>query len=330
MEYKKLAKSEIPVSVITFGAWVTGGLFWGGADKNQSIKAIQKAIDYGITSIDTAPVYGFGESEKIVGEAIKGKRNNLQILTKYGLRWDQKIGTYYFDITDHKGNSNSIYKYAGKDSIVYECEQSLRRLGTDYIDLYQIHWHDIATPIEESMEAVTKLISEGKVRAAGVSNYAVEHLEKACSVINIVSDQVPYNMVKRGIEDDVVPYCINNNISILAYSPLERGLLTGKITSDYKFNPGDNRSKSPFFSGQNLYKINKFLDSIKPLAEERKISLAQLVINWTIQQPGITSVLVGLRNPEQAEENVKAIDFMLNDEEIDIINSELKKFKLDI
>ena len=330
MEYKKLAKSEIPVSVITFGAWVTGGLFWGGADKNQSIKAIQKAIDYGITSIDTAPVYGFGESEKIVGKAIKGKRDKLQILTKYGLRWDQKIGTYYFDITDHKGNSNSIYKYAGKDSIVYECEQSLRRLGTDYIDLYQIHWHDIATPIEESMEAVTKLISEGKVRAAGVSNYAVEHLEKACSVINIVSDQVPYNMVKRGIEDDVVPYCINNNISILAYSPLERGLLTGKITSDYKFNPGDNRSKSPFFSGQNLYKINKFLDSIKPLAEERKISLAQLVINWTIQQPGITSVLVGLRNPEQAEENVKAIDFMLNDEEIDIINSELKKFKLDI
>lgn len=330
MEYKKLAKSEITVSVITFGAWVTGGLFWGGADKNQSIKAIHKAIDYGITSIDTAPVYGFGESEKIVGEAIKGKRNKLQILTKYGLRWDLKKGSYYFDIADHKGNNSSIYRYAGKESIVYECEQSLKRLGTDYIDLYQIHWHDITTPIEESMEAVAKLMSEGKIKAAGVSNYSVEQLEKVCSVIDIISDQVPYSMVKRDIEDNVVPYCINNNISILAYSPLGRGLLTGKITSDYKFNPGDNRSKSPYFTGHNLNEINKFLDSIKHIAEERKISLAQLVINWTIQQPGITSVLVGLRNPEQVQENVKAIDFMLNSEEIDIINRELEKLELHI
>ncbi|UCH13559.1 MAG: aldo/keto reductase [Bacteroidales bacterium] len=330
MQYKKLANSEITVSVITFGAWVTGGLFWGGADKNQSIKAIHKAIDYGVTSIDTAPVYGFGESEQIVGEAIKGNRDKLQILTKYGLRWDQQKGSYYFDITDHKGNKSSIYRYAGKESIVYECEQSLKRLGTDYIDLYQIHWHDVTTPIEESMEAVAKLISEGKVRAAGVSNYAVEHLEKARSVINIVSDQVPYSMVKRNIEDNLIPYCIKNNISILAYSPLERGLLTGKITPDYKFKPGDNRPKSPFFSGQNLIKINKCLDSIKPLAEERNISLAQLVINWTIRQPGITSVLVGSRNSEQAEENIKAMDFMLDNEEINLINRELEKLELQI
>ncbi len=330
MEYKKLSKSEIPVSVITFGAWVTGGLFWGGADKNQSIKAIQKAIDYGITSIDTAPVYGFGESEKIVGAAIKGKRDKLQIFTKYGLRWDKKIGTYYFDITDHKGNASSIYKYAGKDSIINECEQSLKRLGTDYIDLYQIHWHDIVTPVEETMGAVNKLISDGKVRAAGVCNYSVEHLKMAGSMINIVSDQVPYSMMRQDIEKDIIPYCIENNISILAYSPLERGVLTGKITSDYKFNPGDNRSKSPFFTGKNLDKINTFLDTIKPLAQERNISLAQLVINWTIQQAGITSVLVGLRNPGQVEENVRAVDFMLNNEEMNIINWELKKLKLDI
>jgi len=330
VEYKKLAQSEIPVSVITFGAWVTGGLFWGGADKNQSIKAILRAIDYGITSIDTAPVYGFGESEKIVGEAIKGKRDKLQIFTKYGLRWDKKIGSYYFNITDHRGNRSSIYKYAGKESIIHECEQSLKRLGTDYIDLYQIHWHDVTTPIEESMEAVNKLMSDGKVRAAGVCNYSVENLDVAGSVVNIVSDQVPFSMVKRDIEKDVIPYCIENNISILAYSPLERGVLTGKITSDYKFNPGDNRSKSPYFKGKNLEKINSFLNTIKPLARERNISLTQLVINWTMQQPGITAVLVGLRNPGQVEENVKAMDFMLNNEEIDIINRELKKLKLDI
>jgi aryl-alcohol dehydrogenase-like predicted oxidoreductase len=330
VEYKKLAKSEIPVSVITFGAWVTGGLFWGGAEKNQSIKAIHKAIDYGITSIDTAPVYGFGESEKIVGEAIKGKRHKLQIFTKYGLRWDKKIGSYYFDITNHKGNRTSIYKYAGKDSIIYECEQSLKNLGTDYIDLYQIHWHDVTTPVEESMEAVNKLISDGKVRAAGVCNYSVENLKTATKVINIVSDQVPYSMVRRDIEKDVIPYCVENNISILAYSPLQRGVLTGKITPGYKFNPGDNRVESPYFSDTNLSKINTFLDSIKPLALERNISLAQLVINWTSQQPGITSVLVGLRNPDQVDENVKAMDFMLNNEEIDTINRELIKLELDI
>lgn len=330
MEYKKLPKSEIPVSVMTFGAWVTGGLFWGGADKNQSIKAIQKAIDYGITSIDTAPVYGFGESEKIVGEAIKGKRDKLRIFTKYGLRWDKKVGRYYFSITDHKGSRTSIYKYAGKESIINECEQSLKRLGTDYIDLYQIHWNDITTPVEESMEAVNKLMSDGKVRAAGVCNYSVGNLKVAGSVINIVSDQVPYSMVRRDIEKDVIPYCIKNNIGILAYSPLQRGVLTGKITPGHKFNPGDNRAESPYFTGKNLDKIITFLDSIKPLAKARNISLAQLVINWTTRQPGITSVLVGLRNPEQVEENVKAVDFMLNNEEMDIIHKELKKLKLDI
>jgi aryl-alcohol dehydrogenase-like predicted oxidoreductase len=330
VEYKKLVNSEIPVSAITFGAWVTGGLFWGGADKNQSIKAVHRAIDYGITSIDTAPVYGFGESEKIVGEAIKGKRDKLQIFTKYGLRWDKKVGRYYFSISDHKGNRTPIYKYAGKESIINECEQSLKRLGTDYIDLYQIHWHDVTTPIEESMDAVNKLISDGKVRAAGVCNYPVENLEMAAQVINIVTDQVPYSMVRRDIENDVIPYCIKNKIGILAYSPLQRGVLTGKITPGHKFNPGDNRVESPYFTGKILEKINTFLDSIKPLAEGRNISLAQLVINWTLQQPGITSVLVGLRNPEQVEENVKAVDFMLNSEEMEIINNELKKLKFDI
>ena len=328
MEYNKLAKSEIPVSVITFGAWVTGGLFWGGADKAQSVKAIHKAIDYGITSIDTAPVYGFGESERIVGEAIKGKRDKVQIFTKYGLRWDLKKGSYYFDIADHKGKRSSIYRYAGRDSIIYECEQSLKRLGTDYIDLYQMHWPDLTTPIEESMEVINKLISEGKVRAAGVSNYSAGQLKAASLTAQICSDQVPYSMVKRDIEKELIPYCLKNNVSILAYSPLERGVLTGKITPGYKFRPGDNRSESPYFTGRNLDNINAFLDSIKPLARERNITLSQLVINWTIQQPGITSVLVGLRNSGQVDENAKAIEFRLSKEEINVIGSKLGRLKL--
>ncbi len=330
MDYVKLGSTDIAVSAITFGAWVTGGLFWGGADKKQSVKAIQKAIDYGITSIDTAPVYGFGESENIVGEAIRGNRSKVQILTKYGLRWDSTRGKFFFDITDHKGNSHAIYRYAGKESILHECEQSLKKLGTDYIDLYQIHWPDTTTPVEETMEAVDKLINDGKVRAAGVCNYSAKQLNDAGAAIVLNSNQVPYSMVNREIERDVVPYCIENKLSILAYSPLQRGLLTGKITPEYKFNPGDHRAENPYFTEKNLRKINTFLETIKPLAIDRNISLAQLVINWTMQQPGITSVLVGLRNPEQVDENVKAVEFKLNNEELDIISRELKKLKLNI
>ncbi len=213
---------------------------------------------------------------------------------------------------------------------MYECEQSLKRLGTDYIDLYQIHWHDVTTPIEESMEAVSRLISEGKVRAAGVCNYATEQLEVAMSSINICSNQVPYSMVCRDIEESVIPWCMKKNIGILAYSPLQRGVLTGKITAGYKFAPGDNRAESPYFTGKNLEKINTFLDNIKPVAAERNITLSQLVINWTIQQPGITSVLVGLRNPEQVDENIKASEFRLDRKELDIINEHLNKLELDI
>jgi aryl-alcohol dehydrogenase-like predicted oxidoreductase len=328
MEYKKLAKSKIPVSEITFGAWVTGGLFWGVTDKKESVNAIHKAIDCGITSFDTAPVYGFGESERILGEAIEGKRDKLQIFTKYGLRWDLNKGSYYFDITDHKGKSTSLYRYAGKESIIYECEQSLKRLGTDYIDLYQIHWPDLTTPVEESMEAVYKLISEGKVRAAGVSNFSVRQLQAAVRTAEISSDQVHYSMLTRDIEQELVPYCLENDVSILAYSPLERGVLTGKITPGYKFMPGDNRPENPYFRGKNPERINTFLDSLSPLAHERNITLTQLVINWTIQRPGITTVLVGLRNSAQVDENVKAADFKLSKEEIDIINSKLDKMKL--
>lgn len=330
MDYVKLGSTDIAVSAITFGAWVTGGLFWGGADKKQSVKAIQKAMDYGITSIDTAPVYGFGESENIVGEAIRGNRSKVQILTKYGLRWDSTRGKFFFDITDHKGNSHAIYRYAGKESILHECEQSLKKLGTDYIDLYQIHWPDTTTPVEETMEAVDKLINDGKVRAAGVCNYSAKQLNDAGAAIVLNSNQVPYSMVNREIERDVVPYCIENKLSILAYSPLQRGLLTGKITPEYKFNPGDHRAENPYFTEKNLRKINTFLETIKPLAIDRNISLAQLVINWTMQQPGITSVLVGLRNPEQVDENVKAVEFKLNNEELAIISRELKKLKLNI
>jgi aryl-alcohol dehydrogenase-like predicted oxidoreductase len=326
MEYRKLGNSDIEISAIAFGAWAAGGWMWGGTDRKEAVLAIEKSIDLGVSTIDTAPVYGFGLSEEIVAEAVAGKRDQVQILTKYGLRWDTSRGIFYFDSQDAKGNFVKINKYAGKQGIIEECENSLRRLKTDYIDLYQIHWPDPTTPIEETMQAVATLLKDGKIRAAGVSNYSVEQLKTAEKVTPIASDQVPYSMVNRGIESDLVPYCLERKVGILAYSPLQRGLLTGKITDDYAFASGDHRPGTTFFKPENRRRTNVFLDRIKPMAEEKGANLSQLVINWTIQQPGITCALVGARNPQQAEQNAKILQ--LSPDELQTIQGYLNELEM--
>ena len=329
MEYRKLGKSDLEVSVITFGAWAVGGWMWGGTERKEAVEAIRASYDLGVTSIDTAPVYGQGLSEDIVGEAIRGiPRDKVQILTKYGMRWDLAKGTLAFNTKNNEGKAIDVYKYAGKESIIKECENSLKLLGTDYIDLYQIHWPDVTTPIQESMEAVARLIEQGKVRQAGVSNYNVDQMKEAGKYVTLVSNQVPYSMVKRDIEADVIPYSIENNIGVIAYSPIQRGLLSGKMKPGYKFSEGDHRAGMYFFKDENLARTNAFLDKIKPLADQKNATLAQLVIRWTIEQPGITIALVGARNAEQAIQNAKAIDVKLTKEEIGLINEELDKVEL--
>ena len=328
MEKVALGKSEVKVCPVTFGAWAIGGWMWGGADRKDALDALDTALDKGMTTIDTAPVYGFGRSEEIVGKAIKGKREKVEILTKYGLRWDTDQGAFYFKTRDNQGKPVSLHKSASRESVIAECEQSLKRLGTDYIDLYQIHWPDPTTPIDETMEAVQRLIEQGKVRAAGVCNYDASQASEAASSLLLASDQVPYSMVKRNIEEELVPWCRDNDVSILAYSPLQRGLLTGKVTPGYKFNAGDTRPFSHYFSEENLVRINGFLDDLKPIAEAHDASLTQLVIRWTLQQPGITVALVGARNRAQVLDNAGALDFELSDEEIRQINDKLDKLDL--
>lgn len=325
MEYRKIGETELELSVITFGAWAAGGWMWGGNEHNDAVAAIRASFDLGVTSIDTAPIYGQGASEEIVGRAVRDLgRENVQILTKFGMRWDLKKGDFAFHSKDNAGRPIDIYKYAGAESIISECEDSLRRLGTDYIDLYQIHWPDSTTPIAESMEAVDRLIQAGKVRAAGVCNYNSEQMEEAERTIRLASNQVPYSMVKRGIETDVVPYCIHHHKSILAYSPLERGLLTGKIKPGHQFSPGDHRADYRYFREENILSTNLILNRIRPVAEEKNCSLAQLVLRWTVEQPGITIALAGARNAEQAIANAKAIEVALNAEEIAFINEQLE------
>ena len=330
MEKVQLGKSDLQITPIVFGAWAIGGWMWGGNDDREAIGAIHKCLDLGITSIDTAPVYGFGHSEMLVGKALKGvQRDKIEILTKYGLRWDTDQGTFHFESQMADGKEVRIMKYGGKDGIIHEVEESLKRLQTEYIDLYQIHWHDPSTPIEETMMAMQQLLKEGKIRAVGVCNYNAEWMAEAEKTTALASNQVPYSMVLRDIEKDVVPYVSEHGNGILAYSPLQRGLLTGKITSDFQFDEGDHRPGTKYFQEPNLSRTNDFLEKIRPIAERHNASLAQLVIQWTLKQPGITAAMVGARNESQVAQNAASLDFLLSDQELKEINDHLDQLVIE-
>ena len=326
MEYRKLGKSGLELSAITYGAFAIGGTMWGGNEKQNSIAAIHAALDHGVSTIDTAPFYGFGLSEELIGEAIKGKdRSKIQILNKFGLVWDQSNqgkGEHFFD-AEENGKILPIYKYAAKANVIKELEESLKRLGTDYVDLLQLHWPDASTPIDETMEALELLIQQGKIRAAGVSNYNLDQMKIANESIALSSNQLAYSMLNRGIADDIIPYAIAHDISIIAYSPLERGLLTGKYFKDARLKSNDHRNG--YFGQFDAEKVKSFLAAIQPIADAKNASLSQLVLRWTTLQPGITLVLAGARDASQAIDNAKAMDITFKRDEIDYINEQLNK-----
>jgi aryl-alcohol dehydrogenase-like predicted oxidoreductase len=328
MEKRKLGNSDIEVSAIAFGAWAIGGWMWGGADSKDAVKAMETAIGNGMTTIDTASVYGFGLSEELVGKAIRGKRDKVQVLTKFGMSWKGTNGEYFFDTKDNGGNSVKIYKHSSKEKVIEDCDSSLKRLNTDYIDLFQIHWPDATTPVAETMEALEILIGKGKIRAGGVCNYSSMLVKEAASVFPLASNQVPYSMVNRKIEEEVVPLCIEKNIGILAYSPMQRGLLTGKIKTDHQFNEGDTRPSTPYYREPNISNIINLVEKIRPVADNHNATIAQVVLNWTMNRPGITCVLAGARNPEQVLDNTGAVSFRLLKEEVDLIDSLASDFKL--
>ncbi len=312
---RRLGKSDVFVSPIIFGAWAIGGWMWGGTDERESIEAIHASIDAGITTIDTAAIYGMGASEEIVAKAIAGKRDKVVIATKCGMRWNSTEGSDPWPNKMPSGEEVVVMKNAKADSIAYECEQSLKRLKTDVIDLYQIHWPDVSTPVEETIAALEKLRKEGKVRAIGVSNYDAEWLEKASKVAPIASDQPPYSLITRKIEKTILPWCREHEVGVIVYSPLERGLLTGKVSPGRTFPEGDHRARHKYFTVENRKRILAALEEIRPIADKHKASFAQIVIHWTIQEPGITAALVGARNAEQATHNAGALGFTLSPEE---------------
>ena len=324
MKYCPIGTSSLNASSIVIGTWSTGGFQWGGTDEQESIRAIHAAMDEGVNIIDTAPIYGFGESEIRVGKAIKGRRDRVLIATKCGVVWHIDDGTLFFSAdsqgTTEDGSGRKVYRYLNPQSIRYEIEQSLSRLRTDYIDLYQIHWMDHITPISEVMGVLMQLKNEGKIRAIGVSNVSVEELKQFRAEGVVDSDQERYSLFDREIETKNIYYCLKKEMAFMAYSPLFHGLLTGKITRNENFKQGDIRNTRLRFAGDYVVKVNKMLQRLEPIVTSRQITTTQLVLAYQLCQPGCTHVVVGARKVAHAIENSQAADLNLTNDELTIMD----------
>lgn len=322
---RQIGRSGIEASAVGLGTWAIGGWMWGGTDESQSIAAIHASIDEGISLIDTAPAYGQGLSEEIVGKAIKGRRDKVVLSTKLGLVWHTQKGNHFFDY-----DGKPVHRYLGADSVAYEVEQSLKRLGTDYIDHYLTHWQDPTTPIAETMEALEKLKAQGKIRSIGASNVTLADVKAYLAAGQLDAVQQEYSMVKRDVEEEIAPYCVENDVAILSYSSLALGLLSGKVGPDRVFTGDDQRKDNPRFSKGNREKVARLMDGLRPVAEAHGATEAQIVIAWTLQQPGITFSLCGARNPQQAKENAKAGRIRLSNDEIQRISEAAKQNLTDL
>ncbi|WP_165856816.1 aldo/keto reductase [Marinobacter sp. JSM 1782161] len=322
MKTRTLGSTDIEVTPIGLGTWAIGGWMWGGTDEKASIDTIHAAIDKGINLIDTAPVYGFGRSEEIVGKALAGgRRDQVVLATKVALNWDEDAG--------------KIWRDASAKRIQQEVEDSLRRLQTDHIDLYQVHWPDPATPVEETAQALEKLLRDGKIRSIGVSNFSPDQMDAFREFAPLHSDQPPYNLFEREVESDILPYCRDNDIATVTYGGLCRGLLSGKMNPNSEFEGDDLRNKDPKFQGERFTQYLNAVSALDAYARDHfgKDVLA-LALRWLIDQPGVTTALWGARRPDQldpvtnvegwslAKEDMQAIDAILSEHITDPVGPE--------
>ncbi|MFQ5794344.1 MAG: aldo/keto reductase [Candidatus Bipolaricaulia bacterium] len=316
MRTRKLGWTDLNLSTIGLGTWAIGGgdweFGWGPQDDQESIATIRRTLELGINWIDTAPAYGLGHSEEVVGKAIKGLKDKPIIATKCGLVWDQ---------------DGEIFNRLKQASIRSEVEASLRRLQIDVIDLYQIHWPDPDEDVEEAWGTIADLVKEGKVRYAGASNFSVEQLKRVQSIHPVASLQSPYSMLRRGIEAELLDYCAANDIGVIPYSPMQKGLLTGKFTRERAQNlpENDHRREDPRFHEPELSANLELVENLSAMAEKHGRTVAQLAIAWVLQRPEITAAIVGARRPSQIEETVVAGDWMLTQEDLDAIEKLLAK-----
>ena len=309
---RTLGNSDLALTPIGFGAWAIGGgdwqFSWGPQDDNDSIAAIHRALDLGINWIDTAAIYGLGHSEEVVARALRGVSSKPYVFTKCSLRWR---------------DDKSIYNSLAAASVAEELEGSLRRLQVDTIDLYQVHWPNPEAEIEEGWEALARLREQGKIRWIGVSNFNVEQMKRAQQISPITSLQPPYSMLRRGIEDEILPYAKANNIGVVNYSPMLSGMLTGKMSPErIAAMPGDDwRRRNPEFSQPRLSRNLRLVELLSAIGNARNVVPGVVAVAWTLHHPAVTAAIVGARNARQVEETSAALSFRLSDEEYTRINA---------
>jgi aryl-alcohol dehydrogenase-like predicted oxidoreductase len=313
MKTRQLGNTDLHITPIGFGSWAVGGggyqFGWGPQDDEQSIVAIRHALDLGINWIDTAAVYGLGHAEEVVARALKGRSERPYIFTKCTRIWNDR------------GEISGSLK---AQSIRHECENSLRRLQTDVIDLYQVHWPNPEPDIEEGWSAMAELKKEGKVRNIGVSNFHVSQMRRAMKIAPISSLQPPFSLIKRDIEKDILPFCQEHNIGVIVYSPMASGLLTGSMSRERIANlPDDDwRKRDPEFQEPRLSRNLELVEKLNEIAFMHNVTPGVVAIAWTLQHPGVTGAIVGSRRPEQVDGIIAAAEFRLTDSE----SAEIEQF----
>jgi aryl-alcohol dehydrogenase-like predicted oxidoreductase len=306
-ELRTLGNSDLNITAIGFGAWAIGGagwqFSWGDQGDSDSIASIRAALDAGINWIDTAAVYGLGHSEEVVADALKGVRNKPYIFTKCERRW---------------GPDSQIFPSLKADSIRQECEDSLRRLKLDVIDLYQIHWPQPDEDIEEGWTAMARLKEQGKVRYIGVSNFNVEQMKRAQKIAPITSLQPPYSLLARDVEKEILPFAKANNIGVIVYSPMGAGMLTGKMTRERAVNLPQNdwRSKNPNFREPKLSSNLELVEILRKIGARHGRTPGEVALAWTLHNPAVTAAITGMRTPDQVPGVIGALTFRLSEEEV--------------
>lgn len=312
VRYKKFGNSDLETSVVGFGGWPMGRGHYGSFDDNEVVRAIHASIDLGVTLFDTAAVYGWGEGEKLLGQALEGKREDVVLVSKAGIPWDEEGGGRRRD--------------SSRESLEKSLNESLTRLQTDYLDLFLIHWPDESRPMSVPMEAFVDFQKQGKIRYGGVSNFSPQQMSDCLDVFPIVTNQVGYHLFDQRPEPEIVPFCSDNGMGIMAYGSLAHGLLTGTMTPETTFEEDDWRRSlmafgQPIFKGQNFVDNLKKVDTLKEMAADKGFSVAQLALAWVASEPTVSVALVGTRRPEEIHENVAAADWELSASERDEIKA---------
>ena len=315
MRYKKFGNSDLETSAIGFGGWPMGSGHYGSFDEQQVIRAIHRSIELGVTLFDTAAIYGWGEGEKLLGRAIAGRRDEIVLVSKGGLVWDQP------------GLDGKVRpRDSSKETLAKGLDESLSRLGVDHLDLLLIHWPDEERPMSEPMEAFAEFQKQGKIRYGGVSNHSPQQMAECLEVFPIITNQVGYHLFDLRTEPEIIPFCRDNGIGIMAYGSLAHGLLTGTMTPETTFEDDDWRRGlsafgQPLFQGQHFLDNLKKVDRLKEIAADRGFSVAQLALAWVASEPTVSTALVGTRRPDEMEENAAAGDWQMSPEEREEIRS---------